>query len=632
MLSPTKDMVRFGPFELDLNAWQLRKSGIRIKIPQQPLQLLAMLLERPGVAFTRDELRQRLWPSDIFVDFDHGLNKNVQKLREALGDSADCPRYIETIPRIGYRFIGPPTDLPQSKAKQGDAKTPETAVTVLSGQANRKRTWGRKLLWAVFLGCAAAMVSLAVWLVQRRSQVAPIRSVAVLPLKNLSGDRNQDYFADGMTDELITMLAKNSTLRVISQTSAMQYKGVHRPVRDIAHDLGVDGIVEGSVERSGNKVHMTIQLIHAASDTNMWAESYDRDSENSVSLPREAARAIAGQLKKVATPAEPARFINPEAHDAYLRGRYYWFFAGGPTGFPDPPLQKAGEYLKKATELQPDYALAWSGLSGFYLTSVMHGASRPADDLPRAESAAVRALQLDESLADAHDAMAANYLFYRWDWQRALMESTRSIELDPNSVVYHYFQSRIFVTLNRMDEALEEQKKATELDPFAMPYAMGYMLLIMGRYDAALNEVRLRLETLPQEPRLHRLLAEAYWYKGMKKDAGQELEKATLLESAKSGEAAIRQAFERGGYEGIIRLQVEDLNRKAAREYVAPMLFADRYAQLSLKEETIHFLNEAYKEHSPRLVWLQSFPAYNFLHSDERYRAIVRQVGLPPAF
>src|ERR1700722_8019446 len=319
MLSPAKETVRFGPFELDLNVWQLRKGGIRVKVPQQPLQVLAMLLERPGLVVSREELRQRLWPSDVFVDFDHGLNKNIQKLREALNDSSDAPRYIETIPRTGYRFIGATIDQPEALASEPDTKASTGMATIPPGSTVPHRVWRPWLLW-VLVGVVAVGLSLTLWWMKRRSQVMPIRSVAVLPLENLSRNPDQRYFADGMTDELVTMLAKSSTLRVVSQTSVMQYKGVHRPVRDIARELGVDGIVEGSVDRSGSKVHMTIQLVDAPSDTNMWAESYDRDAAESVSLPGEVARAIAARLKATVKPTGPQRLVAPEAHEAYLRG------------------------------------------------------------------------------------------------------------------------------------------------------------------------------------------------------------------------------------------------------------------------------------------------------------------------
>jgi tetratricopeptide (TPR) repeat protein len=372
-------------------------------------------------------------------------------------------------------------------------------------------------------------------------------------------------------------------------------------------------------------------LIHAPSDTNMWAESYDRDAEESISLPSEVARTIAARLKKAATPAGPQRFINPEAHEAYLRGRYYWFSGGGTTAFHDQTMKKAGEYFKRAVALQPDYALAWSGLSTFYEVSALHGDAPPSDNQPQAKAAAIEALRLDGSLADAHNSMAASYLFFTWDWRLALLHANKAVELEPNTAEYHFFRSKVLIPMNRMQDALEEVKKATELDPFARPFAMGYMLLIMRRYDEAVNELRTRLETLPADPRLHQLLAEAYWHQGMKQDAGLELEKAALLESDKPGEAAIRNALQKGGYEGIIRLQLNALASRAQKEYVCPLQFADHYAQLGLKEQAIHFLEEAYKERSPRLVELQSWPAYDFLHSDQRYQNIVRQIGLPPA-
>jgi TolB-like protein/DNA-binding winged helix-turn-helix (wHTH) protein len=631
MLSPAKDPVRFGPFELDLNVWQLRKDGIRVKIPLQPLQLLAILLERSGSVVSRQELRQRLWPSDVFVDFDHGLNKNIQKLREALNDSPESPRYIETIPRNGYRFIGAGIVQPEVLDSEPETKASTATAAVPADSTTPHRIWRSRLLWSL-IGCLVVSLGLAVWWVQSHARATPIRSVAVLPLENLSGNPDWQYFADGMTDELIIMLAKNSTLRVVSQTSIMQYKGLHRPVRDIAHELGVDGIVEGSVSRSGSKVHMTIQLIHAPSDTDMWAESYDRDEAESLSLPSEVSRAIAARLKKAAIPAGPQRFIKPEAHEAFLRGRYYWFSGGGTTAFHDQIMRKAGEYFKRAVTLQPDYALAWSGLADFYLVSALHGDAPPSDNRPLARAAATHALELDDSLADAHNSMAASYLFFDWDWRLALLHANRAVELEPNIAEWHYFRSKVLITLNRMQEALEDQEKATELDPFARPFGMGYMLLIMRRYDAAVTELCTRLETLPADPRLHRILAEAYWHKGMKQDAALELEKAALLESDTPGKAAIRNAFEKGGYEGIIRLQLSGLNSRAATEYVSPLQLADQYAQLGLKEQTIHFLEEAYNERSPRLVWLQSWPAYDFLHSDARYQNIVMKLGLPPAF
>ena len=283
-------MIRFGLFELDRKVLRLSKSGRTIKLPRQPLQLLAMLIERPGEIVSREDLQQRLWSSDVFVDFDHGLNKSIQKLRDALGDSATSPRYIETIPRVGYRFIAPVVNGAPVQDSESyvslPRKTPDPLPAAVAAPGLQKRR-----LWAA---CILLLALITGWLIYRRHHVAePIRSLAVLPLENLSGDPGQEYFADGMTDELITMLAKNSTLRITSRTSVMQYKGVHKPLPQIAQGLGVDGILEGSISRANGEVHMTLQLIRADTDSHLWAESYDTGTKDVAALPEEAARDIA---------------------------------------------------------------------------------------------------------------------------------------------------------------------------------------------------------------------------------------------------------------------------------------------------------------------------------------------------
>jgi serine/threonine protein kinase/tetratricopeptide (TPR) repeat protein len=456
-----------------------------------------------------------------------------------------------------------------------------------------------------------------------RATEPQIRALAVLPFENLSGDPGQDYFAEGMTDELITMLAKNSNLRTISRTSAMQYKGVHRPVRDIARELGVDGILEGSVARTGTKVHVTMQLIHAPSDTHLWAESYDRDVGNAVSLPREATQTIVKHLKSAAAPMGPQRYVSPEAHDAYLHGLYYWFSMNS---------SKAGEYFRKAVELQPDYALGWSGLAQFYGGSTMRLEARPADVLPQWELSTVKAMELDDLLPEAHNGMGAFYLFYKWNWAGADTEFKRAVELNPNYAEAYHMRSYALVALNRMDEALGAQSRATELDPFARPWAMGSMLIRMRQFHAALNDTLMRLEAHPETSSLHGLLSDVYWYNGMEKEAAQELEKGALIDGDKVSAAAVRRAFAQGGYKAVLEWQVSELTKSAAKNYVSPISFAYIYGRLGLRERTLHYLDEAYKEHSPRLVFIQTVPDFDFLHSDERYRVLVRRIGLPPAF
>jgi TolB-like protein len=316
-----------------------------------------------------------------------------------------------------------------------------------------------------------------------RNQIGPIHSIAVLPLANLSGDASQEYFADGMTDELITALAKNRSLRVVSRTSAMQYKGVRRPLPNIAQELGVDGILEGSVERSGNRVHMTAQLIYAPTDTHVWAESYDRDLNGALSLPDELAQTVDNEAKVASAPVRPPRYISSEAHDSYLRGRYLWFGEN---------YARSREYFEKAIQLQPDYAAAWDGLGDSYAASAVGGEIPPQEAFAKMEAAARKALELDDSLPEAHNSIAGFYLFHAWDWHRAEAESGRAVELNPSYAEARHMHSYTLYALNRDDEALQEQKRATEMDPFARPWALGAAYIHLRQYDAAINELRAR--------------------------------------------------------------------------------------------------------------------------------------------
>jgi TolB-like protein/DNA-binding winged helix-turn-helix (wHTH) protein len=620
--SSTDSVIRFGLFELDRKALRLSRSGRTIKLPQQPLQLLAVLLERPSEILTREELQQRLWSSDVVVDFDHGLNKSVQKLRDALGDSATSPRYIETIPRIGYRFIAPVVNAAPAQGSESGvsppANTPGPLPPAVPGPGPQKHS----RLWAA---CIVLLALPTGWLIYRRHHAAePIRSIAVLPLENLSADPGQEYLVDGMTDELTTMLAKTSTLRVISRTSVMQYKGVHRPLPEIARELGVDGVLEGSVARSGDKVHMTIQLIQAASDTHLWADSYDRNINDVVSLPREAAQTIAKQLKSSVSQGSPSpRFVISEAHDAYLRGRYLWF-AG--------PYAKAGQYFKKATELQPDYALAWAGLANYYAAEAVVGDLNPEEAFGPEWAAANKAIALDDSLAEGHLAMSAAFFLARWDWARAEAEINRAIELDPNLAEAYHFHAKMLAALNRHQEAIAAQKKASEIDPFARPWAMAMCLREARFYDSAISDLQQRLEADPNNSSVHWFLYDSYRRKGAEKEAAQELEQAFLFGGDKTSAMSVRRAFKLGGYGGVVRWELSDARRQSSTHYVSPIDLATWTAQLGRGEETLNLLEQAYRERSPGLLWIQNDPAFDFLHANERYRSIIRGIGLPPAY
>ena len=634
----SESQYRFAEFQLDCAGFELRRQGRaqkseRIPLERIPMELLILLLERQGSVVTRQEIVDRLWGKDVFVDTEHGINTAIRKVRQALKDDPDNPRFVHTVSGKGYRFV---------TEKNGRLETPELvegrtprtpsgpdssarSLTTRDTAAPRRALTKRKT--AITIAALSLLAATLLVVLRPRlfpsTQAAHIHSLAVIPLANLSGDSAQDYFADGMTDELITALAKNRTLRVVSRTSAMQYKGVNRPVRDIARELNVDGILEGSIERTPSSVHMTVQLIYAPTDTHVWAESYDRDLNHAYSLPEELSQTIAKEVKVATSPPPAQRYISPEAHDAYLLGRYYWHADDS---------KKSRTYFEKAIELQPDYAAAWSGLADYYGGSAVVGEFPPEAAMPQAEAAAKKALELDDLSAEAHLSMAAVQLFYRWNWVAAERESARAVELNPNAAEIHHLRSYALRPLNRMDEALQEQRKAMELDPFARPYQLGYALIRMRQFDAALNEARIRRDVQPNNADVHYLLFYVYLYKGMEKESEEELERYLQLAGEKDQLAEQVQVYRRGGFRAVLEWKVDVLKRKAAKQYVSPTDFADAYALLGRKEETIRYLEESYQERAPHLVFLQSDPTLDFLHSDPRYRAIVNKMGLPPAY
>jgi TolB-like protein/DNA-binding winged helix-turn-helix (wHTH) protein len=622
---------QFGEFELDSARFELRRDGQALKLERIPLELLILLAEKDGNLVSRQEIIERLWGKEVFVDTEHGINTAIRKIRAALREDAEEPRFVQTVLGKGYRFvIAPPNG---NTASQPEVTTPVAAEIVFAETVPAKITYRHRRDWrpiaitivALFL-VAGLMLGMNVGGLRNRlfakHQIGPIHSIAVLPLANLSGNPSQDYFADGMTDELITMLAKNTSLRVVSRTSAMQFKGVQRPVHDIARELGVDGVLEGSVERSGNRVHMTVQLIYAPSDTHIWAQSYDRDTNEVFLLPTELSQTIARQVKIAVSPAKPQRYINPEAHDAYLMGRFYWFRGNN---------IRSKEYFEKAVHLQPDYAAAWDGIADAYAQGAWSDMRSP-EALAEAWKDARRAVELDDSLPEGHNTLAALYLFDKWDWPRSEEESRRAIELNPNYAHGHHVHSYALLIMNRDDEALQEQKRADEIDPFERPWALGRTYIYLREYDAAINNLHACVEVQPQEDSFHLFLSEAYWLKGMWKESEQELEIGNRLAGNPKLAEAEHQAFERNGEKGAEQFGVNEITNRARRQYVSPWDIAFRYAFLGDKEKTLKFLEAAYQEHSPDLVFLQKQPVFDFLHANERYRAIVKKVGLVPAY
>jgi len=612
--------VRFAGFEVDLRSGELKKDGRRVHIQAQPLKALRVLLENPGEVVTREELRKQVWPEETFVDFDHGLNKAIAKLRDVLDEPDSDSSLIETIPKQGYRLLA----FPDRKLIE-----PEYLVVHTPLPPPRPPEAHSKRYWVIAAGVTLLVVLAATFFFGRRLMSkanAPmtVHAIAVLPLENLSGDPGQDYFADGMTDELITMLAQNSSLHVISRTSVMQYKGVHRPVSEIASRLGVEAVLEGTVIRSGDKVRVTTQLIYTPTDTHLWAESYVRDVNDVFELQKEVAQMVASRVNAKFSPAEqltkPTRKIKPEAYDAYLRGRYLWFA--------ERKLDKTRELFKQAVTLQPDYAAAWTGLADVTMVKAIYGDTDPKNAGVDGEKYARKALELDDSLAEAHNSMGAIHLFFDWDWKAADKEVQRAIALNQNFAEAHHLRSYALQAMNRFDESIDEAKQAIALDPGARPWGLGFAYMLTHRYDEALKEVRERSEAHPDDAGLHYFMATLYKYKHMEKEALKELEIAMRLGGDAADIPEVEKAFASGGFRAISKRELVRLQEKAKTSYVSPLKIAEGYAELGDREQTIHYLQLAVKERAPQLVRVHINPEFDFVHSDPRFLELLAKIGL----
>jgi TolB-like protein/DNA-binding winged helix-turn-helix (wHTH) protein/Tfp pilus assembly protein PilF len=634
-------VVRFGTFEVALKSGELRKAGVKIRVQQQPMKLLEILLERPGEIITRQELRSRVWANESFGDFDQAVNIAIAKLRNALGDSAENPRYIETLPKRGYRFIAdvaivdtaPPTKRPESAT--GDLPDTEPAhqlhgagLTVTS----KPRLW---LTHRVIIVLALVLSSaiLAVWRFRSGARTPTvIRSLAVLPLDNLSGDASQDYFADGMTDELITDLAQIGALRVISRTSVMGYKGVRKPLPEIARELNVDAVVEGTVLRSGDQVRITAQLIQAPEDKHLWADSYEGNLRDTLALQKKVATKIAEQIRIEVTPQELAalksvKAINPDAYENYLKGRFFWNkrTADG--------LKKAVDYFNQAIAEDPNYAVAYSGLADAYALSGdwQYAVMTPKEAMPRAKAAAMKALELDNNLAEAHASLAFCLDGFDWNFEAANREFRRAIELNPGYATAHHWYSWHLSLLGRNSEAIAEMRKAENLDPLSLIINADFaeLLLIAHLPDESIDQSRKTIEMDPHFAFAHNQLAQAYLEKHMFSEAIAELQKAIQL----SGESAIFSANLARAYAATNRKAeavqlLNDLKKRSPSTDAHATAIAMIYTALDDNDHAMASLERGYEERFNPGVLLR--PCFDPLRSDRRFQNLVRRVGLPP--
>jgi TolB-like protein/DNA-binding winged helix-turn-helix (wHTH) protein/Tfp pilus assembly protein PilF len=620
--------ARFGPFKVDFRARQLLKNGRRIRLQDQPLQVLGMLLEHPGEVVTREELRVKLWPADTFVDFDHGLNNAINRLRETLCDSAEKPRYIETLPRCGYRFM----EAVESLAEPGPAAAASSASPGLPSPSPAA-TASHYTRWVA--GVAVLVIIIAVaWKIAgtRREASASaggkIHSIAVLPLENLTGDSSQEYFADGITDALITELAQFSSLRVISRTSAMHYKGSRQPLPEIAKELNVDAVVEGSVSRSGNRVRITAQLLEARADRHLWAKAYDRDVREIASLQQDVADSIVSEIQPKLRPRGSAsvsrkRQVNPEAYDDYLRGLYFW------NKFTEASERRAVEYFEESIRKDPSYALGYAWLAHAY--HELAEKERPKDLMPKSKEAAEKALQLDDTLAEAHAALGWVKWVYDCDWPGAEKEFQRAVQLNPGQGIVHGMYAQYLDSLGRFEGAFRERQMARELDPVSLGLIANAAehFRWMRQYDKAIEENRRALDMDPSFPDAHGGLALAYMGKGMYEESIKEMEQVAILDGKPDLAETMKLAYARGGYKGALKSQLKYYkDRRSAGSYVAYWDEALTHAQLGNKELALQALEKAYAERED-IDNLSVNPSWDFIRADPRFQDLVRRAGPP---
>jgi len=608
--------IRFGVFEVDLASGELRKQGVRIRLQEQPFQALVALIERLREVLTREDLQKRLWPADTNVDFDRGLNKAINRLREALGDDADNPRFIETLPQRGYRFLA-------------EVETAPAGIPVALPAPSHTRT----VLLRRGLLVGAGVVGVAgLFLAGRRFLPSPsrrIESIAVLPLENLSGDPAQEYFADGMTDELIGEIARIASLRVISRTSIMQYKGgARKSLPAIARELNVDAIVEGTVAHSGGRVRITAQLIRADDDRHLWSEEYERDLTDILALQCEVARAIASQIQIKLTPQEQTglariRPVNPDSYEAFLKGNY--FLHQGMRG-----IGRSIEFFRRAIELNSSHAEAHAGLAQALCYAGIFGLRPSGETYPEARVAALRALELDESSAAAHNVLADVKKGYDWDLAGAEAEYERALQLNPSHLLTRSWYAECLTRMGRFDQAIAESGRALALDPvsaFTLTNR-GMILFRARRYDEAIRASQQALDLDPSR-------VNALWWLGLsyagKRDFPNSiacLRKAVSMDDGPVFRALLGHVYGRSGERAEALGILKELATMSRQRYVSPVDFAVVYAGLGDADLTFEWMEKAYRARATRVHELGSV-YFDSVRSDPRYADLMRRVGLP---
>jgi TolB-like protein/DNA-binding winged helix-turn-helix (wHTH) protein/tetratricopeptide (TPR) repeat protein len=617
--------VRFGDLEFDLRTGELCRRGMSLKLQPQPSRILVLLVTRAGEIVSRDEIAREVWGGDTFVDFEQGLNYAIRQIRAALNDDADQPRYVETLPKRGYRFIAR-VDTSEPERAAVPLEAPEEKVVHGSPAASfRNRWYAVAVLALVMMG---GVVLLLRGVRPARSHASKIMLV-VLPFQNLSGNPEQDYLSEGMTEELITQLGRMrpDRLGVIARTSSMFYQKTDKPVDRIGRELGVQYVVEGSVRRDGRRVRITAQLVQVSDQTHLWAENYDRDASDILGMEEEVATSVSKTIGADLLPAEahgqPAHTIDPEAYEAYLRGQYFWN-KGTAEGY-----GRALHYFGEAVAKVPTYAEAHAGLADTHNMIGYWMMAPPRQVFPLAKQEAMRALELNPALPQAHAALAYSRFEYDWDVAAAESEFKRALELDANSASAHEWYGILLGISGRTAEMEQQLGMARKLDPLSLQVSMieAAKDYVLRRYNDAIGELRSMLEMDPNFQPAYPLLGTVYEKTGRHADAVRAWEKGLALAGVPPDAIAeLDRKFRKGGIAEFLRGETELLQSMSRSVYISAVMIAMNYTWLNEKDQAFAALEQAYNERSGWLLELSIDPVWDPLRSDPRFASLLQRV------
>lgn len=621
-------------FELDPYAHELRRSGRALKLERVPMELLLLLVEQRGQLVTREQIVERIWGRGVFLDTDNSINGAIRKIRHVLKDDAEQPRFIQTVTGRGYRFIAPVGAQPSGASRSTLTASP---LELSHGERETRTEKPAKLRLLLFALAAVLLASLAAysqWFHSRARPQPPAGRLmlAVLPFENLTGDTAQEYFSDGLTEEMISRLGgiESERLGIIARTSVMHYKRNQQPLSRIGRELGVQYVLEGSVRRDGDKVRIAAQLIQVKDQTHLWARQYDRELKGLLALQSEIAQEIADEIQLALGGHHSASLHsaesphNYEAYDLYLKGQY---FLNQRT---DAGFEQAVAFFQQATAKDPNYAPAYAGLAHAYELIVDYGTRPPEEFISKARAAALKALEIDPSLPEAHTALALILQSHDWDWQSAEKEFRRAIELNPNYASAHHWYAEHLMWLGRFDEALQESERARQLDPLSLIIAAdhGAILYYSRQYDRAIEKLRSVLEVNPDFPRAFLIVA-AYAEKGRVSEALAFVEAHRPQISTPYYWAFLAHVYGRNGQvEPPARHALNKLLQLNRRAAIDPVMLAWACAETGENDQALRWLEKAYEQHSHRLAGLKVNPVFDPLRGDPRFQELMRRVGL----